>query len=655
MKSILPITLSLLCFAANSAYAIDYQVHSPDQQIAVTVSLNDNKLSYRIDKNNSVVLAPSTLGLRLSDRDFYQNFTQLSASDISKVSENYQLFTGKQTQVQYQANERQFHLVNDKTQKLDITFRVSDDGVAFHYTALNDPKASHQQKTITREHTSFQLPIHSKAWLQPIAEAQTGWANTNPSYEEHYLMGIDIDHPSPSPAGWVLPALFNTSKSQTEEKQQVWLAITEAGVKTYHHASRLEAQSPNGNYHIGIPQSAEVFTHQGLLTTGKLPLDTPWRVLALGSLEQVANSTLGTDLAEPTKALATDFIKPGVASWSWGLLKDDSITFPVQKQFIDHAADMQWQYALIDVNWDKNIGDKKLAQLVEYADSKNVGVFVWYNSSGDWNTTQYSPKSQLLTKTARQQAFSKLHNMGVKGVKIDFFAGDGQSMMQYYHNILADAAKYQLLVNFHGTTLPRGLQRTYPNLLTSEAVRGFEMITFFQNAADKEASHSAVLPFTRNLFDPMDFTPTTFNEIPNIKRKTTNGFELALPILFISGIQHIVETHEGMQHVPDYVKAFLQQIPTQWDESKMVAGMPGKLAVFARRSGDTWFVAGINGENLVKELQLDLSFLASDKAYMISSKGMRGFNEQTIKLSNRTDITLQANDGFVMRIQATEK
>ncbi|MCE9678505.1 glycoside hydrolase family 97 protein [Shewanella sp. AS1] len=650
MKPIMPMSMTLLCLSCNAAYAIDYQVHSPDQQIAVTVSLNDNKLSYRIDKNNSIVLAHSTLGLSLSDRTFYQNFSQLSASNVTKISEDYQLFTGKQTQVNYQANERQFHLVNDKAQKLDITFRVSDDGVAFHYTALNDQKTENEPKTIKAEHTSFQLPSHSKAWLQPIAEAQTGWANTNPSYEEHYLMGIDVGNASPSPAGWVFPALFNTSKPTTDEQQQVWLAITEAGIKGYHHASRLEAQSPDGNYQIGEPQAPEVFTHQGLLTKGKLPLDTPWRVLALGSLEQVANSTLGTDLAEPTKAFATDFIKPGLATWSWGLLKDESITYPVQKQFIDHAADMRWQYALVDVNWDRNIGDEKLAQLVEYASSKQVGVFVWYNSSGDWNTTEYSPKSKLLTKTARQQAFSKLQKMGVKGVKIDFFAGDGQSMMAYYHEILKDAAEHQLLVNFHGTTLPRGLQRTYPNLLTSEAVKGFEMITFFQDSADKEASHSTMLPFTRNLFDPMDFTPTTFNAIPNIERKTTNAFQLALPVLFISGVQHIVETPQGMKNVPDFVKAFLQELPTQWDESRYVAGTPGKLAVFARHRGDTWYLAGINGENQVKELNLDLSFLPQQQAQMISSDDFLGFKQTHIIPSSKTRITLQGNDGFVIRL-----
>jgi hypothetical protein len=396
---------------------------------------------------------------------------------------------------------------------------------------------------------------------------------------------------------------------------------------------------------------AEVFTGKALLTHGTLPLDTPWRILALGTLETIANSTLGTDLAKPAVEMDSEFIKPGISSWSWGLLKDDATVYPVQREFIDYASDMHWQYTLIDADWDRKIGDKKLTELVDYATSKNVGIWVWYNSSGDWNTTEYSPKSRLLSHKSRAQEFSKLNKMGVKGIKIDFFAGDGQSMMAYYHEILSDAAKYQLLVNFHGATLPRGLHRTYPNLLSAEAVRGFEMITFFQNAADKQASHSAMLPFARNLFDPMDFTPTTFNEIPNIKRKTTNGFELALPILFVSGIQHIVETPSGMKTVPAYVKQFLRQLPVQWDESRYIAGTPGKLAIFARRSGNLWYIAGINGENNAKTVSLDLSFLAGKNAYVIKSAGDRGFMEQSLVLTTTTNVSLAGNDGFVMRVE----
>lgn len=183
---------------------------------------------------------------------------------------------------------------------------------------------------------------------------------------------------------------------------------------------------------------------------------------------------------------------------------------------------MHWDYTLIDADWDKKIGYEKLQELVNYAAQKNIGILVWYNSSGDWNQTPYSPKSQLITHELRVAEFARLQKIGVKGVKIDFFGGDGQSFMQYYLDILNDAAAHHLSVNFHGATLPRGWQRTYPNLMTMESIKGFEYTTFTQENQDVLAPHVVTALFTRNLFDPMDYTPMAFGDIPNIKRVTEN-------------------------------------------------------------------------------------------------------------------------------------
>ncbi|KMT64249.1 glycoside hydrolase family 97 protein [Catenovulum maritimum] len=637
MKYLLTLPALTITLASCSILNIDKSLSSPDGKINVHVHNNNGQIEYQISRDGELVLESSKLGLVFTDRDLTQDLQSVSTSSTKLVDESYQLYSAKQKNIRYQANEKSFIFQNSAAQKLKVTFRVSDDGVAFKYTALGNG----EQVQFSQELTSFNLPDDSRAWLQPIAEAQTGWANTNPSYEEHYQIDIPVDQSSPSPAGWVFPALYKT--------QSNWLALTEAGISANFHASRLAPSSANGEYTLGQPMQAEVFTNSGRLAQGKLPFSSPWRVLTIGDLKTVSESTLGTDLAEPSITMNTDFIKPGVSSWSWGLLKDDFTIFEVQKEFIDHAANMDWQYTLIDADWDRKIGFEKLKELVEYGQSKNVGVLVWYNSSGSWNQTQYSPKGQLLTSELRHQAFSQLKKLGVKGVKIDFFAGDGQSMIAYYHEILKDAAQYELLVNFHGATLPRGLHKTYPHLMTAEAVKGFEMVTFFQDSADKVASHSSVLPFTRNLFDPMDYTPTTFNPIPNIERKTTNALQLAQAIIFVSGIQHIVETPQGMKSVPYFAKDILSRLPASWDESKFISGYPGKLAVFARRSGDTWYVAGINGENKAKSIELDLSFLNGQNLSLISQgPGVKGLKMEKIVASKTTKVTLAGNDGFVM-------
>ena len=313
---------------------------------------------------------------------------------------------------------------------------------------------------------------------------------------------------------------------------------------------------------------------------------------------------------------------------------------------------MHWSYCLIDVAWDKKIGYEKIKELANYASAKNVGLILWYNSSGDWNETTYTPKSKLLTHEDRVKEFGRLHEMGIKGVKIDFFGGDGQSMIKYYIDILRDAAAYKLLVNFHGATIPRGWHRTYPNLMTMEAVKGFEYVTFAQENADEEPVHCAILPFTRNVFDPMDFTPMSLHNVPHITRRTTAGFELALPVLFLSGIQHLVETPAGMQHVPEEIREFLRALPVAWHDTKFITGYPGKEVVIARRYNDTWFIAGINGEATTKTIEIDLSFLAGMKGYIITDSIEReetSFKKKSITAFNSSMLLqLVPHGGFVI-------
>jgi alpha-glucosidase len=241
--------------------------------------------------------------------------------------------------------------------------------------------------------------------------------------------------------------------------------------------------------------------------------------------------------------------------------------------------------------------------------------------------------------------------MGIKGIKVDFFNGDGRSMIQYYVDIMNDAAAAGLLVNFHGATLPRGWQRTWPNLMSAEAVRGFEYTTFEQKDEDVVAAHAVMQPFTRNLFDPMDFTPMVFGDIPKIKRVTRNGFELAESVLFLSGIQHFAEIPEGMATAPAYVKTFLRELPRSWDEVKFVAGYPGRQAVIARKSGNSWYVAGFNAEDKDVALDLDLGFLAGREGQLIQDgAGEREFAQGLLK-GGRQNITIKAHGGFVARFE----
>ena len=629
---------------ASCAQQVAKSLTSPDQQLRVKVYVTDqNTLVYSVDRASQPVILASSLGLQLTNADFTQGVSIESQSAIVPVEDTYSMRVGKKSVITYSANEQTFSIRNAQKQKLTLIFRVSDDGVAFRYL-VNDPVIPTKQ--FVKEVTGFTVSPATKAWLQPMSVAQTGWSNTNPSYEEHYQADVPVGTESSLKQGWVFPALFKAGDN--------WVAISESGMDGSWHGSHLQLGAAAGQYVLAAPQTPEVFIDNNgatgaLLAHSSAELISPWRIIAIGSLAQIMESTLGTDVAAPAIVMDQSFIKPGHSSWSWAILKDDFTTFDVQKKFIDYAADMHWDYTLIDADWDKKIGYEKLQELVEYAARKNIGILVWFNSSGAWNETPYSPKSQLITHEQRVAEFTRLKKIGVKGVKIDFFGGDGQSFMQYYIDILNDAAAHQLLVNFHGATLPRGWQRTYPNLMTMESIRGFEFTTFTQADQDPVAQHVATALFARNIFDPMDFTPMAFGDIPNIKRVTENSFELAEAVLMISGIQHFAEIPEGMAIAPDYVKYFLRELPREWDDVKFIDGYPGKFAVIARKAGDAWYIAGINAEQANKTITLDLSFVGDKSGMLITSgKTERSFMQKEINSKNSQTITLRPSAGFVM-------
>jgi hypothetical protein len=613
-------------------------VKSPDGKIVATILLEKSQqLFYNIKYANEKILQNSRLGIIRADADFSTAMQWLSNSGQSIVKDHYNILTAKKTSVDYLANKKIIQVANKDGNTMNIVFQVSNDGVAFRYEF---PQASTDIKKITAEATSYHFLEGTKAWLQPKTEAQSGWEHSNPSYEAHYMMDIKTGTPAPGKNGWVYPAMFHYKNT--------WMLITEAALGRTYCGTALQQFSEGNEYKINFPQEAEKFTNGTLYPQSTLPWQMPWRIIALGSLKTIVESTLGTDLALPSKTMDKDFIKPGRASWSWIMSKDNFIIYDEQKKYIDYAADMHWEYCLVDAAWDIKIGYEKIKELADYAATKKVGLILWYNSAGDWNTVKYTPKNKLLTHESRMQEFALIEKMGIKGVKVDFFAGDGQSMINYYQNILEDAAINHLLVNFHGATLPRGWQRTYPNLMTTEAVYGYEMITFNQKDADAAPAHMVMSAFARNAFDPMDFTPVSLYKIPKINRKTSVAFEMATAIIFLSGIQHFVEGPEGMAKMPPAVKEYMQNIPVVWDEVKFIDGYPGKFYAVARRSGKKWYVAAINADSAEQKININqLPFIKPIKTATLFSTND---NNEIISGSAKAVkfISIKPNDGFVI-------
>jgi alpha-glucosidase len=634
----------LTTVAAPAQASAPIRILSPDGAVQVLVSLGARGVpTYSVRYREAEVLRPSRLGLQLAGADLAQGLTLKSAGKQETVTDDYVVATDKRAHCRYMATRRVIRFAGAQGPTMSIVFQVSNDGVAFQYLLEG---ASKELQKITAEKTTFHLPTTAKGWLHPHAVARTGWAKIQPSYEEYYQMGVVAGAPSRLGQGWSFPALFEAAGH--------WVLLTEAGMERTYCGSHLAHESPDAEYAIAFPQEPErMAPDAALLPESQLPWRTPWRVIELGnSLAPIVESTLTTDLSRPPQAPANAqaFGQPGKAAWSWVLLGDNSAVADVQRSFIDYAAAMHWDYCLVDALWDKQIGYDKMTELAAYAKSKNVGMLVWYNSNGTWNEAPQTPTQVLFEPASRRKEFARLQQMGIKGVKIDFFGGDGQSFMNYYQDLLTDAAQAGLLVNFHGTTIPRGWNRTYPNLMTMEAVRGFEFLTFDQNNTDQEPTHCAVLPFTRNAVGPMDFTPMAFSEIKGKQRRTSNAFELALSVLFQSGIQHYAEIPEGMAQQPAYVQDFVRNLPKRWDDVKFLAGYPGQYAVLARQTGSRWYVAGINATDAPKTVQLDLHQLGPSQGGILITDGAnnRSFSTQPLT-GSIVSVTMPARGGFVVQ------
>ena len=344
-------------------------------------------------------------------------------------------------------------------------------------------------------------------------------------------------------------------------------------------------------------------------------------------------------------------VRPGKAAWSWLPLKDDSVVPDVQHEFVDLAAEYDLEYVLVDAHWDVQIGYDGIEALVDDARSSGVEIIVWYNSNGNYNNAPQTPLNRVHEESVRREEFARLQEMGVTGIKVDFLGGDKQSVIKLYLDILRDAADYGITVNFHGATLPRGWRRTFPNYVTAEAVHGYEMITFDQGAANLAPGHGAVLPFTRNVVGPMDFTPTMLTDtVGTSVRRTSNAYDLAMLVVFESGIQHLGITPAVMAQQPDFVQSFIRDVPAAWDETRFVEGFPGDYVVIARRLGNRWYVGGFNGHDTPRSVRLNLPFLegAWSGALIADGEDIRSYTHTTARRGD--EVTMLGNGGFVLII-----
>ena len=639
--------LFLLALGASPLWAQEASVSGPDQQLRVNVSVENGAPLYSVTYKGKTILEPSPLGFVANIGDFSQGMTYVEQKKRT-IEETYTLDRIKKSTVNYHANELTVTFQNADRQPMDVTFRVSNNDLAFRYEL---PRYGDTGSiVIRREATGFDFPSYTTTFLAPQSDPMVGWKRTKPSYEEEYAADAPLTQRSQFGHGFTFPCLFRIGDDG-------WALVSETGVDSRYCASRLSDATADGLFSLAFPMPEENNGNGTVAPGFALPGATPWRTITVGdNLKPIVETTVPWDVVTPRFSTEHTY-KYGKGTWSWIVWQDASINYDDQVRYIDLAAAMDFQYVLIDNWWDTNIGHERMEQLVDYAHAKNVDVFLWYSSSGYWNDIVQGPTNRMDNPIVRKQEMKWLKKIGVKGIKVDFFGGDKQETMRLYEAILSDADDYGLMVIFHGCTIPRGWERMYPNYVGSEAVLASENLVFDQHFDDLEAFNACLHPFIRNTVGCMEFGGTFLNKRYNrtndggTTRRTTDVFQLATAVLFQNPIQNFAITPNNLTDAPRLALDFLREVPTTWDETVFLDGYPGKYCVLARRHGDRWYIAGINAQKEPLKLKLNLPMLREGDcvAFYSDTKSREPQLEQkTIQKPAETSVTIQPEGGIVL-------
>ena len=549
---------------------------------SAVVTLTNGALAFAAQRGGATVLS-APIGITTSVGDFSGGLNFGSRSD-SVMTQSYTMVTGKQRSRSATYNESTLSFTGSNGAPVNLVVVAGAEGVAYRWAL---PESGTIQ--VSSETAGWTVPTGSPAWLNDYSSDYQGqWRTTTAS--------------AAASGQYAYPALFNVGGT--------YVSVAESDLDGRYTASLLDHNTGSGTYDISLESQVS--------SSG--PLNTAWRVAAVGDLSTVFASRIVDDLAQSSKIADTSWIKPGAVAWSW--LTQGTGDENLQKQYVDFAAQNGWPYDLVDAGWSASW----VPDLVNYARARNVGVLLWYDSSA------------LQTDTQLQQ-LQQAKNWGVVGVKIDYIGSHTQPTLQWFDKVLNLTASLHLMANFHGTEMTRGMQRTWPQVMSSEAVYGAEQ----QNDS---ATFDTILPFTRNQVSSMDFTPVDFSTAMG---DTTDGHQLGMSVAFESGWQHFSDNPASYNSQP-LALAILDKVPTVWDESRLLGGTPGQEVYAARRYGNTWYIGGLSAVG-AKTFTTSLGFLGTGQyfAETVRDGSSGGLTRDTATVTSGSTLSVPeaTNGGFV--------
>ena len=645
-SSLLMLSLIMLLFGNLAGFA--EEVQSPDGKVVIETGvkyfekplLNGNFLYYLIRYGQKEIIHPSPLYLLLPDGEIFGS--DLVSTDVIRksINESSELLYGKSKYLLTQCNELQLTLEGNsgKKQKFLLTIRAYNDAAAFRLSICRIPGL--EELVIQQEQTFFRLPT-STAYALPLKNFQTPYEN---NYEITSTSQLKSDRPI------ALPLLIGLNSGP-------WIAITEADLHDY---PGMYLSPFLGEQNSLVSQLAPLRSDTTVAAKIRLPHDLPWRVVMIADHPgKLIESNVVLSLSEPCRLEDPSWIQPGKVSWDWwsdrvveGRTFKGGMNTATMKYYIDFASELGLEYMLIDAEWygkhdtpdediTTTIAEIDLPEILQHARKKNVGIWLWLN----WQCV----RDQM------DKAFPLYQQWGIKGVKVDYMNCDDQDMVNFYERVCRQAARYHLMVNFHGAYKPTGLRRSYPNFITQEGVLGLEWSKWSERC---NPDHELILPFTRMLAGPMDFTPGAFKvaDQKNFKPQYTapmamgtRAHQLAMYVVYENSLQMLVDhpaSYFGQTGID-----FLRIVPTTWDETRFISGEVGDYIVLARRHGTDWYLGAMT-DWTPRRLEVPLLFLGDGKylaqIYADDSDTEKNYGKvkaQLLEVSQNDKLVLQLVSG----------
>jgi alpha-glucosidase len=600
------LVLGFLCAVAVHAQTEPVEINSPDHRITLhfavkpgkEVSSGDGQLVYSIDFHGKPMFEDSALRMELANQPALGATVRIAGITRGSGVDQYELLTGKTSEVRDAYNDITVDVSESSTsgRRFSVEARVYNDAVAFRYRIPQQPSLDRYQ--LTQEDTEFRAVTDATAWTLRLPNYQSGYES---EYTQQVLSAL-------SNQGGVSSYILNGSPALLHLPGIAWAAVGEADLEGN---SAMYLENPTGNWggHYLVSKISPPVDGHGSAVDAPLPHDSAWRVVMIGDKPgDLIESTVMTDLNPPSRVSDTSWIHDGKASWDWwdGDIGPDgksAFTTETMKYYVDFAAQSDFRYMMLDAGWStsditKLRGNVDVPELVRYAATKNVKIWIWLYSK--------SVTAQM------KDAFPLYEKWGVAGVKIDFILRNDQQGIQWYYDVAKSASEHHLLVDFHGATQPWGIERTYPNVLNYEAVLGLE-----NNKAGRRDGpvDRTVFPFTRMLTGAMDYTPGGFNNVTeenfvaldkNPMVMGTRAQQLALYVVFQAGLEMVSDVPSLYVNDPSF--QFLRDVPTTWDATHVLAGEPGEFITIARRNGREWYLGSITNWT-PRDLRIPLQFL----------------------------------------------